>query len=135
MTREWLRSPRALRLVFGAVMVASSALLVFLGWQTIEQDSRARLTRALERDKAAADLAAERFDARLGAVDQALDRILVDAEPAKDLVEPPGAVLVRLSPSGTRAWPAGRLLFAPNVDRRLPADVALFDQSDALEFQ
>lgn len=135
MRSERFRGPRQFRYVFVATMALLSATLVWLGVQLLAQDAQIENARRAERREAAADMAVAAIEKHLSAIDQDLGRVLNEAQTSA--VRPPadGAVMVRFRDGGRRAWPAGCLLYYPDLVEPAVGPTSFFDRADALERQ
>jgi signal transduction histidine kinase len=105
MSRNWLNTPGRLRLAFIGVMVLLGSTLGWLTWELLERQQQTERETAAQRAVAI-------LQRKLSEVEQDLSRLSLNddaGEPAE------GAVFVRFRADGIRAWPAGRLLYYPEL--------------------
>ena len=120
--RRW-RSPQRLRATFLGTMVVLSAILAWLGWSVLKNDS-SLIERAAARREVAADLVVAEIDRRLAAFDRARDSFLAGGHVVTPLA---GVVLCELQAETVRVWPEHALLFLPTAnvaDDRMASQVA-----------
>src|SRR5436309_6422232 len=105
--RSWFRTPRNWLVLFLAVSLAPSCLLVWLGWRLFEQDRELDRQGGQERRERAADLMVAGLEQSLAAAEQRL----ADPSLARDRVAGEDVVFVTFGPRGAEAWPKDRLLY------------------------
>jgi signal transduction histidine kinase len=128
----WMSLSRKLPGLFLVATLVPVIALVWLGWRLLEQDRALENQRVLERLEDAADLIAAAIDRRLAGMQDRLAKPAT-AFPSSD---PPGdALIVRLGPGGLNAYPAGRLLFLPQIAAATQAPENVFEKGELSEFR
>jgi signal transduction histidine kinase len=111
MVSKRLRRTAIRRTLFGAIVSVLTAAIGFLGWRVLAQDQQLARQRLAEDREVAADLVVADFERRLSSIERDLDAALRDRESVPPAVK--GAVLVRITADGVRAWPEGSLRYHP----------------------
>src|SRR5438552_446136 len=114
--RSWFRAPRNWLVLFLAVSLGPSCLLVWLGWRLFEQDRELDRQREQERRERASGWGyVAGLEQSLAAAEQRL------ADPSLARAAGKDSVFVTFGPRGAEAWPKGRLLYYPFIPPRREA--------------
>jgi signal transduction histidine kinase len=111
MVSKWLRRTATRRTLLGAIVVLLTVAIGSLAWRVLAQDQQLAKQRVAENREVAADLVVADFERQLSAIERDLDAALRDGESVPPAVM--GAVLVRVTGDGVRAWPEGSLRYYP----------------------
>ncbi|MBL8293982.1 MAG: hypothetical protein JNN08_19205, partial [Bryobacterales bacterium] len=126
--RAWFRPPRRWLVLFLLITFVPSALLVWFGWRSLQQDSALALQQVQERREQAADLIVAGLDQTLAGVEMALnDRT--------KLSRLEGAVVVVCSRERIGVFPGNGLLYYPIAPPSPEAPASLFAAAEELEFR
>ena len=143
--KDWLRSGYRLLAMFFATTLVLVVALVWMGWQLVRQEQALAGQRLQERREVAADLAVAALQKHLSQLESQLARLNVLAAPgwrrqageyAASL--PEDSAMLVFSSDDLDAFPAGRLLFYPNVVQAAGPPPGLFaaaPTADDLEFR
>jgi len=121
-------SPRALAVLFLAVVAPPAITLVWLGIQLLQQDRSLGAQRDLERRQAAAQAVLRSLEHSLAEVER-----LTEAPLPAPL--PDGVVRFTVSPTGVEAQPPARVLWLPVPRSMPPAEARQFAETEKIEFQ
>lgn len=105
------RSPRRLLVLFVAAALVPSAVLVWLGWQLVEQDRRLERQRVQDALQSTANHVSAAIERELRSLDRQLPTLLGSIP---DSV-PHSAVVVRLTQSGVQASAGAPLVYRPSI--------------------
>jgi len=140
--KDWLRPGYRLLAMFLVTTLVLVGVLVWMGWQLVRQEQALSGQRMQERREVAADLAVAALQKHLSQLDAQLARLNAMAAPGwrRQAGEyaatlPGDSALLVFSSDDVDAFPAGRLLFYPNVVQAAGPPPGLFAAAEDLEFR
>jgi two-component system phosphate regulon sensor histidine kinase PhoR len=126
---NWMRPPRHLLAIFAGVTLVPAALLVWLGWEVLEQDRRLDGQNAQERVEAAE---ARIADGLLRQLRLTSDRLVQwTAQPPPDLATE--ALVARLGPHGVEQRAGAPLVFVPRSPDAAEDPTTVWSAGERLE--
>jgi signal transduction histidine kinase len=115
MSRNWLKTPQQIRLVFVAVMILLALTLGLLGYRLLTQGQELSQKRLNDQRDAASAEVVIALQKRISAIERDLEQILVDGAGGKAPTPPRGGLFVHLVSDSIRVWPEGGLAYYPDL--------------------